>query len=280
MPRSARACLQGFALCLLFTGCWSSRETHAPAVAEREASEPRDGGALAESGALDRAIARAIAYADGITNVATLQALLQYVHRRFGVSEFADARARYDRAASAPADRVFRRIIDRNTVAARADLAALTDTDLMVSAALYCDIIPLPPDYATVLGKARRAGGYSLTHVLLSLDLLRENGGTDVVTPGYEDSVARDVAALVAPWGPPTDLEIEAEALLYLVGRADLVQPGFADRLVKAQKADGGFSQTGHVAAASNWHASGLALWVLLSCRYPTAPLTGLLDRR
>ncbi len=269
-------------MCLLLTSCWSSRETHAPALAEREASEPRHGGVSADSGAssLDHAITRAIKYADGITNVATLQALLQYVHRRFGVSEFADARALYDRASSAPADRVFRRIIDRKAVAARADLATLTDTDVMVSAALYCDVIPLPSDYAMVLEKARRAGGYSLTHVLLSLDLLRENGGTDVVAPGYEDSVATDVAALVAPSGSPTDLEIEAEALLYLVGRADMVQPGFADRLVKAQKPDGGFSQTGHVAAASDWHASGLALWVLLSCRYPSAPPTGLLDRR
>lgn len=150
----------------------------------------------------------------------------------------------------------------------------------MVSAALYCDILPLPPAYLDTLETARRSDGYSLTHVLLSLELLRENRCTDVVPPGYEDSVAKEVAGLQTSSGPPTDLEIEVEAFLSLVGRADLMRPGFAGRLLAAQNADGGFSATGEKGVPSSWHSSGLALWALLSFRYPDAPWVPFIDPR
>jgi hypothetical protein len=229
---------------------------------------------------VDRAIARLVAYTDGLTDVPTLQALLQYAHRRFGVPGIAETRARYEHSASTPGERVFQRVVDRNWVATSGDLARLGDTDIMVSAALYCDVLPLPPAYLDTLETARNTGGYSLTHVLLSLELLRENHCTDVVPPGYEDSVAMEVAGLQTPSGPPTDLEIEVEAFLSLVGRADLMQPGFTGRLLEAQNADGGFSATGEKGAPSSWHSSGLALWALLSSRHPDAPCVPFVDPR
>ena len=229
---------------------------------------------------LDRAITRLVGYVDTIAVVPTLQALLQYAHRRFGIREFADARARYDRATSRAGERVFRRIVDRNNVVDPNDLTRLSTMDVMVSAALYCDVRPLPPDFRDRLDSGRSSGRYDLTHVLLSLELLRENRCTDIVPRGYEDSVAAEVAALVASSGPPTDLEIESEALLSLAGCDHLLHPGFIARVLSAQRADGGFSATGQAADTSEYHTSGLALWVLLSSRYPAAPPAPLIDPR
>ena len=285
--------MQALLLCALVAGCQPRVRIRSripadpcagalrPGTGSRGArAAPLRSGGTPNPDSLDRAIARLIAYVDTIDDAPSLQMLLQYAHRRFGVSEFADARARYDRATKMPAERVFRRIVDRESVAAPADLARLGDTDVMVSAALYCDVLPLPPDYRATLDARRESGGYDLTHVLLSLELLRENSCTGVVPPGYEDSVATDVAALVAASGPPTDLEIESEALLCIVGCGHLLHPGFTQRLVGAQRADGGFSASGQALMPSRWHASGLALVVLLDSRYPTAPLIPLIGTK
>ena len=88
--------------------------------------------------------------------------------------------------------------------------------------------------------------------------------------------MAIEVAGLVPASGPVTDLEIEAVALLSLVGRVDL--PGFVERLLSAQNADGGFSPTSQNGEPSEWHPSGLALCALLSFQDPEAPLVPLID--
>ena len=209
------------AAALLLGGCGSTGPV--PAL-------PREGPA-----SLDAAIDATVDYALTVRDIPTFQALLQYAERRFGVAALAGARARYDGATSRPEEHVFRRLVDRNHRPEQAELTGLSLTDPMVAAALYCDIWPPGPDFAVTLETARRAGGYELTHVLLSLELMRENGCPRPGSAAFEDSVAVEVAHLAAGAGAPSDLEIESQAFLSLVGRDDLMQPGFVERLLGVQ---------------------------------------------
>jgi hypothetical protein len=151
-------------------------------------------------------------------------------------------------------------------------LAQLTEaSDRMLAMALHCDVTPLAPEFREMVESARSTGGYGLTHAFLALILLEELGCGDELDESLRDRVAEEVAAISTPEGPVDDLAIEAEAFLGLGGHRDLLEPGFAMKLIGVQTIDGGFAASGNPADEPSWHTGGLALWVLLESRFPAA---------
>jgi hypothetical protein len=256
--------------------------TRAPAIdasaldaaldAAREAAG--DGATDADGGVLlDSAIARAIAYCVSVRNVAALEGVLWYLHRQFGIAEFSNAPALYDQYSANAGDRVYRRIVDHQTVADPADVAALTGVDVITYPALYCDTTAPSAGYAATLTTAEQAGGYELTHTLLALLWLRENSCNAGLAPSFEADVESRVALIPIATELPSDLEIESQAFLHSAARSDLVSPWFVARLLGAQHSDGGWSISGASTDASDWHPTSLALWVLLFARYSASPV-------
>ncbi|MBM4361999.1 MAG: hypothetical protein FJ104_04920, partial [Deltaproteobacteria bacterium] len=217
------------------------------------------------------AIERALAYARAITTTPTFELVMQYPARRHRIPGWEDALARYDAAASSGQERVFRRVLDRATRPSPADFDALAGIDLYTSAALYCDLRPLPPDYPATLTAAAGLGGYELTHVLLALVWAEENGCPPPLGAAARAAIESEVAAIAGTPGPPPDLVIEAEAFLHLARRTDLLHPALTDELLALQLDDGGFPVV-PASIRSDWHPTGLALWVLLAVKDPGAP--------
>jgi len=79
---------------------------------------------------------------------------LDVMHRRFGITAFANALQRYDlelahRSDEAPLLRIFRRIADYENQLQTEDLkSVLAETDGITVPALYCDRIEFPDDYS------------------------------------------------------------------------------------------------------------------------------------
>lgn len=204
---------------------------------------------------------------------------LDILHRRFGIAEFADSLARYDRVieerpAEAPWLRVFRRIADADNPLQPDDWDHVTlPKDRVLATALYCDRLGLPPSFAEVLGKAVSQGGYASTHALLAWTWIRENGCDLALPDGFVDRMYRAVAAIVDA-DPTTinDLKLEAAAFLCLARQSALVDLGFVRRVIAIQNDDGGWGRPDEGAGSpeeSSWHSTILALMLLLHVSFP-----------
>lgn len=196
---------------------------------------------------------------------------LAVMHRRFGIGEFADALQRYDRVLSeqpeqAPLRRVLRRFADRDNPLRPEDWDAVTrQSDRILVCALYCDRLGLPASYGEMLRKAASAGGYSLTHVLLTWCWVKDNGCALLLPEGFMDGVFRASAAIVND--DPTmvsDLRLEAAAFLHLVGQGKRVDGVFIERVIASQNGDGGWGQSREQQGRSDWHSTVLGLLLLL----------------
>jgi hypothetical protein len=211
---------------------------------------------------------------------------MDLMHRRFGVPEFADALKRFDaliaeRPKEAPLLRVLRRIGDADNPLRPDDWDHVQiHTDRLLVTALYCDRLGLPPEYAEVLAKGVRAGGYHATHALLAWIFLQDNRCSLSVPEGFPDEMYRAVAAILED--RPTivnDLKLEAAGFLCLARQAARVNPAFVQHVVAIQKADGGWGKLDTPDPAnpdgSSWHSSVLALLLLLHVSFPAAAKPG-----
>ncbi len=217
---------------------------------------------------------------------------LNVLYRRFGIREFADSLQRYDQLLvnnpenaslpDAPMLRIFRRIADYNTTVQSTDFDAVTNSlDLITVPALFSDRRPLPDDYLSQLQSAANTGEiakteddivneYLLTHVLLATMWLQDNHCELIIPDEFKTSVFRASAGLIDNGSRVTDIEIEAAALLYAAGQGKLVSDAFVQRVIATQNLDGGWSNP-DVGAGSDWHASVLALMLLLHVEFPAA---------
>jgi len=202
--------------------------------------------------------------------------LLDVVHRRFGIEEFADALNRYDEIMGtlpdeAPMMRLFRRIADYNTPLQYGDLEAVSeDLDRLTVPALLCHQLDLPLDYQSALERGLRLGDYMLTHTLLACIWIQENGCEVPVSDDFMENLYNANAALINDDAVVKDLELEAAAFLYLSGQGSLVDQFFVDRVVATQNYDGGWLFSSDKSGVSNWHPSVLALLFLLHVEYPS----------
>ena len=204
---------------------------------------------------------------------------LNILHRRFGIEEFADALDRYDevlmqRPDEAPLLRVWRRIGDVDNPLDPDDWDHVkTPRDRLLVSALYCDRLGLPPSFPEVLRKAASAGGYSLTHALLTWIWIRENGCELALPDGFVEKMFAAVAEIIAT-DPAiiNDLKLEAAAFLCMARQSRLVDLAFVRRVIAIQNDDGGWGRPDEGAGKpdeSSWHSTILALMLLLHIRFP-----------
>jgi hypothetical protein len=201
------------------------------------------------------------------------------IHRRFGVTEFANALELYDAELPkhpdrAPVLRVFRRMFDANNPVRLEDWEHVTlQTDRLLVSALYCDRLGLPESFAEVLAKAVSQGRYAATHALLAWVWIQENRCPLAVPAGFFEDMCRAVARIIDE--DPTsvsDLKLEAAAFLCLARQAHRVDLGFVRRVIAFRNDDGGWGIPVEGAGnpgKSSWHSTILALMILLNVRFP-----------
>ncbi len=135
--------------------------------------------------------------------------------------------------------------------------------------AANCDVLPLPPTFWQSMEENHKAGGYSLTHVLLALAFMKDNGCS---IPSYQqDLSSRTSEAMVKLMDNPEttpDMRYEIVAFLQLAGRYEMVKSEWIDQIVSEQLTDGGWLQKKDDRRASN-HTTVLALWALLQYSRP-----------
>ncbi len=212
---------------------------------------------------------------------------LDVIHRRFGITEFADALQRYDQVLTEqPEDaallRVFRRIADYNNPLQTEDLQAVSlPSDIIIVHALYCDRLGLPVDYPRMLDREASQRGYHLTHVLLAWIWVQENGCELALPDGFIDAVYSANAAIINS-DPKTvdDLKLEAAAFLYLAGQGDLVDDSFVERVIASQNGDGSWGNSSNEEEAEylHWHSTILGLLLLLHVESPADSYPPVLD--
>jgi len=202
---------------------------------------------------------------------------LDAMYRRFGIPEFADAVERYDQTNTdthpeGAALRIFRRIIDRDNQYRDGDMNSLyVDIDLLTAPALYCDKFGLPEDYPDMLQNAVDTGDYLLTHALLALIWIEENGCEVDLPEGFTEQIYDDVAGIIEYYPamtPYLDLRLEAAAFLCLAGQSDLVDDEFVEYIIETQFPDGSWDNT---KTDYRWHTTVLALILLLHVENPSA---------
>jgi hypothetical protein len=221
--------------------------------------------------AVRSAIAKAIDFLEDTREPHAL-AFMTILHRRCGIEEFADSGKRYDEVLPDHSDRVlrvFRRIFDANNPIDPDDWKhVVVPTDRLMISALYCDRLGLPPSYAEALSVAVGQGGYAATHALLSWVYVQDNGCELVLPDGFEEEMYRAVAAIIDE-DPAVihDINLEAAAFLCLARQGSRVDRGFVWRVVALQNDDGGWGAVGE----SNWHATVLALMILVHVSFPDA---------
>lgn len=212
---------------------------------------------------------------------------LDVIHRRFGITEFADSLQRYDqvlteRPEEASLLRVFRRMADYDNPLQTEDLQAVSlPSDIIIIHALYCDRLGLPVDYPRMLDRESGEGGYHLTHVLLAWIWVQENGCELTLPDGFIDEIYSANAAIINS-DPMTvdDLKLEAAAFLYLAGQGDLVDDSFVERVIVSQNDDGswGHSNDNQEVEYLHWHSTILGLMLLLHVESPADSYPPMLD--
>ena len=198
---------------------------------------------------------------------------LDVIYRRFGIQEFADSSQRYDVILNQLSGEqlqlhVFRRLIDYNNSIQKKDLDRFVGIDEIVVPALYCDRFGLSDDYASLLEENINLGRYELTHVLLALVWINDNGYEIPLSNSTIKNIYRANSNLIDDNYVVDDLELEAAVFLYLAGQGELVNPIFIERVIETQNDDGGWSISGK-SVVSDWHPSVLGLLLLLHANSP-----------
>ncbi len=206
------------------------------------------------------------------------------IYRRFGIEALAGSLQLYDKILSenpdrAPLMRVFRRIADCNNVLQDHDLEVVQlDTDLLTVPALYCDRLGFPSDYTEHLSIGISQGGYMLTHALLACIWIQENNCEVPISEDLMEDLYVANADLINEDDVVRDLELEAAAFLYIAGRGELVKTTFIEKIVEVQNSDGGWSANSNNPSTSEWHATALALLVLLHVSCPSSSYATMLS--
>ena len=219
-------------------------------------------------------IARATDYLNRATHPHALM-FMTILHRRFGIEEFADAGKRYDEVlplqppADQPVLRVFRRIFDANNPIVPGDWDhVVIPTDRLIISALYCDRLGLPDNYAEALQRAVSQGGYGRTHAVLAWAWIQDNRYKLELPDEFLEEMFSTTADIINE--DPTsvdDVKLEAGAFLCMARQAERVDLGFVSRVLAFQNPDGGWGAKDD----SNWHATILALMIVLHVTFPQA---------
>lgn len=166
----------------------------------------------------------------------------------------------------------------------------LDTMDDFMTAALYCDVLPIPADttaqmlaklkeidalpHETRIGPFKMQVDYFYPHLALALRWMQEkNCVTDQFAANeLRVRLIRSLEGLIQRNGPDTDLGIEAMAMLCYLRVPGRVKPVWLERMAAAQLPDGGWANApdpNSPKLMSNGHTTVLALWVLLAHSVP-----------
>ena len=202
---------------------------------------------------------------------------LAVLHRRFGLDDLEPMQSRYMAAVEGSEGRAqrrlraFMRLLDPNARVEAADLDSISEgIDQLTSRALNCQRYPLPIDFELTLRTAISKGGYALTHAGLALQWLEENTCATPWSRRLQTMAIQKIGKILETDPRVTDLELEAETFLSYTGSKQLIPPGFVESVLETQRADGGWSADSALDPdGGHWHATSLALWLLLEKAAP-----------
>jgi hypothetical protein len=288
-------------LCLAALGCDQKAQPPAPdrsaqqSRSDTEPMPPRHAAQptplLAPQARLDEAIGDAIAWLSRALDSewpADVAALLGFMGRAFdapgldALAQKALATADAEAAATQGLTRPFYRLLDPNVRPTDAELLAVPGlTGAVTAQALHCDWLPLAPAFWSALDRLAADGGYGLTHAMLASVWIEENAckADPARLVQLRADGSRRLVELLDRGRGPTDLQVEALAMLFYAGQRASVQPRHVDALLALRRADGGWALDGD-RSASHPHTTALALWVLLEARHPQRPRVAMVPRR
>lgn len=144
--------------------------------------------------------------------------------------------------------------------------------DTRTAWSMYCKQFPLPDDFVVRLHPFADLGGYELTHVALQYGSARSSGCLDGSSPSEKELEAKmafglqAIAAAAPRDTPDIDIRLEAMAMLYYIGRPELMRPEWLHWILAEQRGDGGWAGASGD-PESFPHSSILAVWTLLEYR-------------
>lgn len=232
---------------------------------------------LSDQPTTDQSLTKGLNYLDHSNKVSPLQWLLMdYLARKFDLdSKFLAANRQFQPPTEPQATveyQVYKRIAFPDQLVDTLPPSDNDPTNRMVVAALHCDHIPLPADFAQLLQSNADAGDYQLTHVAFSLERMNENG---CPLPEDQDQKLRQqlktgLLSIIQNSQTIPDLRYEALAMLMHIGFRNEVKQPWIDQVVREQSDDGGWQDRAD--SPSNDHATVLAIWAILEYSRPDAP--------
>ncbi len=235
-------------------------------------SEPRTVGSTttrpapkASPADVERALARAIGWsaANLETTDAFTLAFVDYVGRRYGITEFAPARelARQKAATEQAESQPDLRLVNPS---ARVAPAALTEPArpafMLLRGGLACGDPGTPPDFEARLRAAIVASDYDLTHAALALGVEHELGCPPTGGPALRQQIVDALGRAIDPAAPVDDLAVERmAAFAYLGGQ---LPDAAVSAIVAAQRPDGSFAAPDD---GTQRHLGAFAVWALAS---------------
>jgi len=141
-------------------------------------------------------------------------------------------------------------------------------SELMLKSA-YCDLYPVDNNFLNILEGEAIKGKYNLTHALLSLQWLKENGCVNKEdVKNLEQSLIAKHIELIESADEFDDLTIEAVAFVQYCGYHHLVKEEWIQKIIAIQQKDGGWKWNSKN-NNTDTHPSISALWSLLEWQYP-----------
>lgn len=203
--------------------------------------------------------------------------VLDYMYRKFAISEqFSGQKETITYSGKDPQAKLgfdaVKRIAYPKKIVASLGLPADDSSGYMLLAAANCDHIPLPADFSAALQKNIDRGEYDLTHVVLMLSFMQDNGCSmppdALIMTGQ---LLNKMSAMIENKQTIPDLRYECIAFLLFMDRADLVQKSWIDQVISEQLTDGGWGARSEDTKATD-HSTVLALWALLEYARPNTP--------
>lgn len=198
--------------------------------------------------------------------------LLDYLQRKFDLSqEFSGSVNKIQQPADAmDADkfRVFRRIAYPNELVDSLPAGFDLPTARLLMASTHCDHIPLPENFTGLIKQNLSEGGYGVTYVALSLEIMKENNCSLPIAEDQRlrEQTAAGMATIIKDHTSIPDMRYGAIALMMHINRHDLVESQWLSQVISDQNPDGGWRSTFNNNDSDD-HATVMALWALLE--YP-----------
>jgi len=219
---------------------------------------------------LERITAGAEALASSLDRIdAASLALVDYVGRRYALSQLSGARVLAEQTIDGPAPSPDVALLRALVVpdSPPPTLAGTPESTIgdALSLALHCVQRPVGDDYPTRLRGLASDNGYGLTHAALALGWMRDLGCETAERNELLDEFADAMVVQLdqaARSGTVTDLTLELSGFLAYVEGAARFPVGWDDLVLAAQRADGGWGQDGP-ATETSWHTTLLALWTV-----------------